>query len=193
MPTRQTNIIYPVILKVSLKNRKLTGREQVAFLQKHARQAVAVSARRGSVDLPAFEKDSRGAPLARNGIFWSLAHKPEYVAGVVAKTPTGIDIEKIRPVRAGLFERITDERERQLGPLSDEFFYRFWTAKEAVLKATRMGLAGLSRCKIIRIVDADVLEVAINGIKWRVTHRIYDHHLISVTSDDHAIDWCFPP
>ncbi|MEZ4567162.1 MAG: 4'-phosphopantetheinyl transferase superfamily protein [Desulfobacterales bacterium] len=192
MPTRQTNIIYPVILEVSLKNRKLTGREQVAFLQKHARQAVAVSARRGSVDLPAFEKDSRGAPLPETASSGPSPINRNMWPVWWRKRRPGLILKKIRPVRAGLFERITDESERQLGPLSDEFFYRFWTAKEAVLKATRMGLAGLSRCKIIRILDADVLEVAIDGIKWRVTHRIYDHHLISVTSDDHAIDWCFP-
>ena len=192
MPNQGTHIIFPVILKVSPANRNLAGRDQAAYLQEYARQAVAASARHSGVELPPLKKDSKGVPIAEKGIYWSLSHKPEYVAGVVAKTPTGIDIEKIRPVRAGLFNKITDERERGLAPLSDGLFYRFWTAKEAVLKATGLGLAGLSRCRITHIFDAESLDVVCEGTHWRVAHRVYDHHLISIIINDNKIDWNLP-
>jgi 4'-phosphopantetheinyl transferase len=192
VPKSDKHIIYPVILKVPPESRDLTGRDQTVYLRGYARQAVAASARQSGIDLPALEKGASGAPVVKNGVYWSLAHKPEYVAGVAARAPVGIDIEKIRPVRAALFYRITDEQERRLAQFSDEMFYRFWTAKEAVLKVTGLGLAGLSRCKITDICSAVELVVVCDGIKWRVAQWLYDNHLISIIANDNKIDWNLP-
>ncbi len=188
-----THLIYPVILKVPAQNRTLKGREQVAVLRKYARQAIAASAQHSGIDPPDLQTGSNGAPVPSNGVFWSLSHKPGYVAGVVSDMPVGIDVEEVRPVRAALFNKIMDENERQLSKsLSDEWFYRFWTAKETVLKATGVGLAGLSQCKIINIIDGTLMTVSYHQTRWVIEHTGYDNHLISVVKNDKDIRWVLP-
>ncbi len=186
------DFLLPVILKVPPDKKALSGKAQVTWLRQYARQAVALSARQSGLPVPGFEKDARGAPIAISGIYWSLTHKPGYVAGVAAEGPVGIDLEAIRPVRPALFYKVTDETERQLDEASDALFFRFWTAKEAVLKAVGAGLAGLSNCKIIAILDEKNLHVSCGGILWRVEHQYYDNHLISMVKMDKEIKWTLP-
>jgi len=141
------DIIFPVILKVPDEKRGLSGRESVRFLSQYARQAVMACAEKTGIEFSVFEKDSDGVPLPSNGVYWSLSHKPEYVAGVISDDRVGIDIEPIRPVEASLINRILDSKEQQTaGRISDEMFFRCWTAKESVLKAVGAGLKGLSQC-----------------------------------------------
>lgn len=193
MPNVDMHIICPVILKVPMESRMLKGREQVAYLRKHARRAVAKSARHSGIDPPDLQTDSNGVPMPSHGVFWSLSHKPGYVAGVVSDVPVGIDVEEVRPVRFALFNKILDETERQLSStLSDELFYRFWTAKEAVLKVTGAGLAGLSQCKIIDIIDKNLMTVSCHQTRWVIEHTGYDNHLISVVKNDKDIRWVLP-
>ena len=169
------------------------GRESVAFLRQHARKAVLKSARQYGADIPDLENDSSGAPISKNGFYWSLSHKPGYVAGVVADFPIGIDIEKIKPVRPSLFNKVMDENERKLiKTASDELFYRFWTAKETVLKAVGVGLKGLSQCKIINIINKTFLEVSYHQTRWLIEHTCYDNHLISVVKNAGNICWRLP-
>ena len=56
----------------------------------------------------------------------------------------GIDIEQVRSVKDGVMAKIADEQEWALaGGKAPESFFRFWTAKEAVLKAMGVGFTGL--------------------------------------------------
>ena len=193
MNLQKTNIIYPVILKVPMGKQSLSGRNQVRFLKKYARQAVVASAQKTGSDFSIFEKDNDGVPLPSNGAFWSLSHKPEYVAGVISDSPVGIDVERIRPVQSSLLNRVVDDEERKLaGTISDALFYRFWTAKEAVLKAVGVGLKGLSQCKIHRIVDHSVMVVFYPQKYWMIEHAYYDNHVVSIIKEDHAVQWIFP-
>ena len=191
MTSQNKNIIYPVILKVPEEKRAFSGRESAGFLSQYAREAVVLSAKKTGMDLAVFEKGSDGVPLPSNGIFWSLSHKPKYVVGVMSETPIGIDIERIRPVQASLVNRIIDNVERQLaGTISDALFFRFWTAKESVLKAAGVGLKGLSQCKINRIIDETHLIVFYDQKYWMVEHAHYDNHLVSVVIKDQKVRWC---
>ncbi len=193
MNEKQAKIIYPVILKVPEEKRALSGRNQVRFLKKYARQAVVASAQKTGSDFLIFEKDNDGVPLPSNGAFWSLSHKPEYVAGVISDSPVGIDVERIRPVQSSLLNRVVDDEERKLaGTISDALFYRFWTAKEAVLKAVGVGLKGLSQCKIHRIIDHTALVVFYPQKYWMIEHAYYDNHVVSIIKEDHAVQWIFP-
>lgn len=190
---KKTDTIYPVILKVPVEKQSLTGRDSVRFLRQYARQAVIASAQKIGVDLPIFEKDNDGAPIPSNGVFWSLSHKPEYVAGVTSDNPVGIDVERIRPVQPSLVNRVIDNDERQLaGMISDALFYRFWTAKEAVLKAVGVGLKGLSQCRICRIIDHTTLVVFYRQQHWMIEHAYYDNHVVSIVNQDHAVQWILP-
>ena len=189
-------IIYPVILEAPALQRALLGKERVLFLRQYARRAVVLSAERKwlPLSLDSLENAPDGRPAPVSGIFWSLSHKPEAVAGVAARQPVGIDIEIIRPVRPGLMEKITDAEERRLAePVTDAGFFRFWTAKEAVLKAVGEGLRGLSHCKIHHIMDETALIISCHQQHWRVEHAFCGKQIASLAFQhpDAQIKWIF--
>ncbi len=183
--------LHPVILAVPAAEQELKGRPKVEALRRAARNALALSAHYGDLCLGPLEKDENGAPLPSNGIHWSLTHKSAFVAAVCSPHPVGIDIERLRQVSRGLEERLASPAEWDLAPTVDRsLFFRYWTAKEAVLKAVGKGLTGLSRCRIQRIVDDDHLVLTYEEQPWRVTHhRIGQEHLVTITSDRVNLVW----
>ena len=187
----QRTTIHPVIMAVPEDERSLKGREKVTVLRRVAREALHQSARYSGVTLGPLEKAENGAPLPSNGIHWSLTHKELDVAAVTAPHPIGIDIEKDRPVSEGLYNRLADSDEWALAPeVTQSLFYRYWTAKEAVLKAVGKGLTGLTHCGIVEILDDDRLELRYEQSIWRVTQlRTVENHLVAVTTDDVNIEW----
>ena len=193
MNKKSTGIIYPIILKVPDEKQALSGKDSMRFLRQYARQAVVSSAQKNGIDLTVLESDRNGAPVSSNGVYWSLSHKPGYVAGVISDNQIGIDIEPIRPVSRGVFDRVIDNDERHLADrLSDALFFRYWTAKEAVLKAAGVGLKGLSKCKIQRIIDATTLIIFFQQMHWTVEHAYLDNHVASVVRRGKDIQWIIP-
>jgi 4'-phosphopantetheinyl transferase len=167
----------------------LRGRDKVVRLSSLARQAVQLSASQSGIQLGELMKSPEGAPLPTGGYFWSLAHKPDYVAGVVADFPIGMDIEKIRPCAPGLFRIIADEDEWKLGaPVSDLLFFRFWTAKEAVLKSVGIGMKALSRCRVIEVVDDRLMTLAYDNQRITVEHFYFNGHIAAILAHP-AIQW----
>jgi len=148
----------------------------------YARTPLAVSAQKAGLPLPAaLEKDERGAPLPVNGLWWSVTHKSDYVAGVVARQRIGIDVEKITPFSPSLLNKIVSPEERRL--FSEDpptLFFRCWTAKEAVLKAEGKGLADMSRCRIEAVLSDTELAVVIHNTRWLVEHWFFNDHLAAV-------------
>ena len=146
-----------VILSVPETARTLPPRERVAFLSRHARKALQISAAESNLTIGAALKDRDGRPQPVKGVYWSLTHKPAYVGAIVARRRVGIDIETIvqRKTEA-LFDKVADSDEWALiGSRSWEGFHRYWTAKEAVTESgwNRFGRSfplpggGDSRCK----------------------------------------------
>jgi 4'-phosphopantetheinyl transferase len=98
------------------------------------------------------------------------------VAAVCREWPIGVDIEKEDPRFHALdiAARFFCERERdQVEQAGVRAFFQFWTAKEAVLKATSLGLAlelskleiGLRPLRILALEDA----AKIPGASWHLT------------------------
>ncbi len=190
IPDTRYPIIYPVILAVPDKEQQLKGREKVSFLSKHARKALEISAKKSHIQLTYLKKDEKGVPLPFNGNYWSLSHKPKYVAGVIASTPIGIDIEKIRSCSKALFRKTAHDSEWELSD-TDPFilFYRYWTSKESVLKASGTGIRDLSKCRIIRIIDDNHLVIDYRNKKWLIEHFYFDEHIASVVKNDFHVEW----
>ncbi|MGW8187587.1 MAG: 4'-phosphopantetheinyl transferase family protein, partial [Desulfobacterales bacterium] len=135
-------VLRAVILSVPETARTLPPRERVAFLSRHARKALQISAAESHLTIGAALKDRDGRPQPVRGVYWSLTHKPAYVGAIVARSLIGIDIETIvqRKTEA-LFDKVADSNEWALiGSRSWEGFHRYWTAKEAALKADGTGL-----------------------------------------------------
>jgi 4'-phosphopantetheinyl transferase len=95
---------------------------------------------------------THGKPLLEDGagaLEFSLSHSGLYaVLAVCRAVPLGIDVEQVKPERdrTRLIEGVLSERERRavaaLPPEEQALaFLRYWTRKEALLKATGHGLA----------------------------------------------------
>lgn len=184
--------LFPVILAVPDKNQELTGRKKVSFLSKYARKALEISAEKSHVRLHnlKLKKDEKGTPLPFNGNYWSLTHKSEYVAAVIAPTPIGIDIEKIRSCSKALFRKTAHDHEWELSD-ADPFiiFYRYWTSKESVLKASGTGIKDLSKCRIVGIIDDNHLIIEYRNQNWLIEHFYFDEHIASIVKNDFRVEW----
>ena len=165
----------------------------------HARQALERSARQSGIEAHEPEKDSSGVPRPTGGVYWSLSHSGRYVAAVVAPCAVGIDIEEIRNVPDELKNQIASRAEWQLPAVDRQpaLFFRYWTAKEAVLKATGHGLSGLVSCRVTKIFDSDRIQVNYQGADWLVHQRVMRAGglaglpgcIAAVTSGNHKVLW----
>jgi 4'-phosphopantetheinyl transferase len=150
-----------------------------------AREALVQSCKISGRPCGPFEKDVHNVPLPFAGGYWSISHKPQFVAAVVSADPVGIDLEEIVPRDDGLFRYVAEDAEWELaGNREWETFFRYWTAKEAVLKATGVGLRDLKKVRIQRVLSSDRLIVEYGSRHWGVQHYRFQNHLASLTHDD---------
>ncbi len=97
-----------------------------------------------------FGYGDRGKPYLRDDPSWhfNLAHTENHALLAVARSPVGADIERVRSAAVESLARrmlLPWERERVLSlpsPERERVFFRYWTCKEACLKASGIGLVG---------------------------------------------------
>jgi 4'-phosphopantetheinyl transferase len=184
------DIVYPAILSVPEKDQALLGRKKVLSLSRLARKALAVSARKKGLILTCLTKDKQGVPKPFNGKHWSLTHKDEYVGGVVSPARIGIDIEKIRPCSKAIFKKTALQNEWNLSDEDPEqLFFRYWTAKEAVIKANGTGLKDLLKCSVTKIINKNNLVIDYMNKNWLIEHLFFNGHIASVIKNSKAVEW----
>lgn len=184
------NTLYPIVLAVPDEGRSLKGHERVVYLSQHARRALEISAEKSRIKITSFPKDREGIPQPVDGYYWSITHKPEYVGAVVAPQKIGIDIEKFRTFSKGLFKKTAMESEWCLTKADpNTLFFRYWTAKEAILKASSTGVKDLLRCTIIKIVSDTKLIATYMDQEWMIDHFFFDGHIASVVNSSIDISW----
>ena len=191
-PETRNLIIYPVILAVPNQQQQLTGREKVTFLSRYARRALEISAQKRQIQVGNLKKNEKGVPLPFDGNYWSVTHKSEYVAGVIARVRIGIDLEKIRSVKKALYKKTACEIEWGLSD-TDKFalFFRYWTSKESVLKASGTGVRDLLKCRIERIIDDNHLVINYKEQRWHIEHFYFNGHIASVVKNNADVEWAF--
>jgi 4'-phosphopantetheinyl transferase len=181
--------LFPVVMPVIEAGHKPSGKDKVDHLSRSAREALKLSAEKSGVRLGELLKDERGAPCPVWGNYWSLSHKPKYVAAVVSKDKVGIDIEEMKPRPESLFAHVASDEEWELKEKSWDTFFRYWTAKEAVLKVIGIGISGLKTCRIISVPDENHITLSCNGQFFLVEQLRYKNHIVSVLKDDNQIEW----
>lgn len=90
------------------------------------------------------EEGPHGKPFLPEGPCFNLSHSGEYVLLGLSAHELGVDVERIAALRGRVAERCFCEEElRFLYAQEDpqEAFYRLWTAKESVMKATGLGFS----------------------------------------------------
>jgi 4'-phosphopantetheinyl transferase len=189
------DLLNAVIFETPASMRSLTGPAKAESLSGHARSALYRSAELSGISVGALEKGDLGEPLPCNGTYWTVSHTSDFAAAVVAPFAVGIDLEKIRPFTTAVAGRLAGPGEWALASAAAEdtdqkIFYRFWTAKEAVLKAVGAGLGGLARCSIIEIVDEHQILLEYDTEKWSVSHFFgAAGHVASITVPADSVVW----
>lgn len=182
--------VYPVILEVPADLVCRRGKQKVAHLSQLAREALRVSAARAGLELTQIRQDNEGRPLASNGCYWSVSHKPRYVAAVADRNRAGIDIEEIRPRRESTFRYVAGEDEWALCREKSWYhLYRYWTAKEAVVKADGRGMAGMRACQVVAVPDESTVFLYLDNRLYEVAQISYAGHMVSVVRNEDEIRW----
>lgn len=114
------------------------------------------------------------------GCFISLSHSGALVTAAAGGSPLGVDAERIRPYDARIPSRFfTPQEQAKLASAEDPLacFWQIWTGKEALVKLSGEGLAGLKRA------DTCALPVGVT-LRWQ-QERDY---LIALAEKDPACD-----
>lgn len=112
-----------------------------------ARRVILAGYLRQAPETLSFTRASSGRPgLAGSPLDFNISHSGHWVLLAVARRgPVGVDVERQAPSRdlVGIAKRYFSPEEAECveheGPAA---FYRFWTAKEAALKAAGTGISG---------------------------------------------------
>lgn len=97
-----------------------------------------------------------------NPICFNLSHAGDYAVCAVSNVPVGIDIEGRHQINEKVMKKCFSEKEKnwvnENEEKKQERFFRLWTAKEAVSKATGKGLSQIIEGIYFQVGDTLVLE-----------------------------------
>lgn len=136
----------------SRADRFVRAADRAAFIAAHVRMRQILSGYVGTAaGLLEFDSVMRSKPVLPNGPSFNLSHAGGYAVLAVApgeteeSLPLGVDIEKHRPVEPAVAEISFSQAEQKMlarfqGQDRTDAFFRCWTRKEAVVKATGLGL-----------------------------------------------------
>ncbi len=178
------------------------GRERLARTRDAAERCLSHAARRAGIEVT-LERDASGLPRAAvpgrfglHRVCVSFSGTRGLAAAALSPHPVGVDVEwlgrtRLRPVR----ESAADD-ELLVAGTDTTSLIRLWTAKEALLKKLGIGLAGLSRCRLVdRELDRDGthrLALLFDTELHRVVSRELDRfggHSVSVAAADGAVEF----
>jgi 4'-phosphopantetheinyl transferase len=187
-----------VISKTYDELKKIKGAKFNQELSLLARRALLLCGKKSGVNIPSpLPQKDDGTPLQFGKFHWSISHKPDYVMASLSTLPIGVDVEEIRKRSPEVLDYVVSEEEWSLCPAKRgewSTFYRFWTAKESVLKGEKIGIAGLSKCRIKRIISENLMEAEYRDKdsirRWKIEQFYHDNHIFSVAMEgEFEVSW----
>ncbi|MBW4642228.1 MAG: 4'-phosphopantetheinyl transferase superfamily protein [Goleter apudmare HA4340-LM2] len=140
----------------------------------------------------AFDYQSRGKPvladkLADSGLAFNLSHSQGLGLCGVSYRQIGVDLEYVRPIDdiEALAKRFFLPREcevvRSLPPNEQQqVFFRYWTCKEAYLKATGEGIAQLEQAQVyLTLTEPAKLQTS---TKWSLLELLPANNYIAAVA-----------
>lgn len=183
-------MLHVALIPILDNGRDVPPRERIARQREAAARALDESARLSGLAQLTWERDAEGVPVFDQGVCWSLSHKPSIVAGVVSTEPIGVDVEVVAPRNEGLWEYVASHEEQaRTGTRDWPTFFRFWTAKEAVLKAHRVGLSRLDDCRVMDGPSADSARLTFAGKPMFVSYFHGGDVMAAVTAEPIGVTW----
>jgi len=181
-------ILHPVVVR---RTEGLRGRAGVELGRRLGRRALERSAELAGAPwagtrfpeegLPA---DKSGAPLPRDGWHWSTTNTRGLIGALVAPCPVALDAEWVRRPRLDEIRSAFDPDElARVGASPGPAELAVWTAKEAVLKLTGVGLAGLPGCRVVEREGPGLLRVTLDRRAFRVRQQVWGEHLLAFACD----------
>lgn len=91
---------------------------------------------------PEILREENGKPYLKNHpVYFNVSHSGEYLAIAVSDSPVGIDIQKEKTIREGMYQKVVQQKEQMLiGTERQKDFLRLWALKESFVKADGRGL-----------------------------------------------------
>lgn len=126
---------------------------------------------------------SWGKPCLRdNRAQFNLSHSGNMVVLAVSDAPIGVDVEQIRhsPLEQDAAMQCFTPKEAEWlqSQRGDAAFFRLWTGKEAIMKATGKGLS-LNPASFCILPLENGVHVC-NGQAWNMTWMSVDEHMICI-------------
>jgi hypothetical protein len=167
--------------------RNLRGREGVQAARKLARLSLERCASRLGLEAQAlsFPRDAERAPQpmdhAGQRWHWSTTNTKGLVAGLLGPTPLAVDAEWLgRPRQAALAAYLPGAEVRALGLPAGHAELALWSAKEAVIKLTGIGMAAMGRTALKEVLGQERLLFSLDGRTYQVLQNWQPEHVISV-------------
>jgi len=183
-------ILHPVLLSIPETALAKTA-ACVAQQRRYSAEALLASARYSGAPESGYAKNVDNVPQPNEGWFWSVSHKRGWAAAVVARSPVGIDVERIGERADDFLNETADSEEWAiLGDRSMRTFFRTWTAKEATLKANGVGIGKLLACRVMAVDEPAGMTLQYAGIDWVATHYFVDDHVAALSlAADAPVAW----
>jgi len=119
-----------------------------------------------------------GKPYLKNSrMYFNISHSDDYVVLAISNREIGVDIEKITPFDERVaFRCFTQQELEMVHEGGNEAFFRLWTAKESVMKASGLGFSLPPETFSVLPMDESAHHIA--GKTWFLDWNLHDDYII---------------
>lgn len=136
----------PAAKRQSLQRRRQGDKQQLSLIGWQLLRYGMQLAGNASFDLQQLQFPEHGKPFVTGGWDFNISHSGNIVACAISQNGRiGIDVERHRDVEPQRFKRYFSDNELAWMGNNANRFIELWTQKEAVIKASGIGLKGLSQ------------------------------------------------